>query len=331
MLTQKNRLFIMFFTRHFIIALFSILPSAVQTLAAAPTTEPTHFIRYVENADGSSRLEAAEATYKNDAGVVVHLIGAVHIADPDFFTGLNESFDHYDALLYELVTSGDGPPIPSTQRSKESSLAWVGNLQRFMRDHLDLVFQLDAIDYDRPNFVHADLDAETFAALQANRGESMFTLMMRLALQNMSKAEKKGPDLSGIQLIGTVQSESIARAQARARRAVRRSGRRHGRDGRARWLGDRRRTKQGRALCPVKEQIAHGKKYLGIFYGAGHLRLMEKSLGEMGFKKIGVTWRTRVGYRATGEQPAHDSVGKMMTSDFAHSRRKRHRIATSKR
>ena len=147
-------------------------------------------------------LEAAEATYKNDAGVVVHLISAVHIADPEFFAGLNESFDHYDALLYELVTSGDGPPIPSTQRSKESSLAWVGNLQRFLRDHLDLVFQLDAIDYDRPNFVHADLDAETFAALQADRGESMFTLMLRSALQNMSKAEKKGPDLSGLQLIG---------------------------------------------------------------------------------------------------------------------------------
>ena len=46
------------------------------------------------------------------------------------------------------------------------------------------------------------------------------------------------------------------------------------------------------ALRVLKEQIALGKKYLGIFYGAGHLRLMEKSLEEMGFKKVGVTWRT---------------------------------------
>ena len=43
------------------------------------------------------------------------------------------------------------------------------------------------------------------------------------------------------------------------------------------------------ALRVLNEQVAHGKKYLGIFYGAGHLRLMEKSLEETGFKRVGVT------------------------------------------
>ncbi len=277
--------------RHLVFILFLVIAGRI-SLASPPSTEPTHFLRYVENADGSARLEAAEATYKNDAGVVVHLISAVHIADSEFFAGLNESFDHYDALLYELVTSGDGPPIPSTQRSKESSLAWVGNLQRFLRDHLDLVFQLDAIDYDRRNFVHADLDAETFAALQADRGESMFTLMLRSALQNMSKSATKGPDLSGIQLIGALfnpnQSRELKRVLAEqfadlddAMDAM------EGPNGSV-IVGERNKV----ALRVLKEQIALGKKYLGIFYGAGHLRLMEKSLEEMGFKKVGVTWRT---------------------------------------
>ena len=53
-------------------------------------------------------------------------------------------------------------------------------------------------------------------------------------------------------------------------------------------LGERNKV----ALRVLNEQIAAGKKYLGIFYGAGHLRLMEKSLEEQGFHKVGVTWRT---------------------------------------
>ena len=60
-------------------------------------------MRFVENADGSARLELADAAYQNSDGVVVHLIGAVHVAEPQFYQGLNESFRHYDSLLYEMV------------------------------------------------------------------------------------------------------------------------------------------------------------------------------------------------------------------------------------
>ena len=61
--------------RHLFFILFLLIAGRI-SLASPPRTEPTHFLRYVENADGSA-LEAAEATYKNDAGVVVHLISAV--------------------------------------------------------------------------------------------------------------------------------------------------------------------------------------------------------------------------------------------------------------
>jgi hypothetical protein len=257
---------------------------------AAPTTQPTHFLRYVEAPDGSARLESAEATYKNDGGVVVHLIGAVHIADPEYYAGLNESFDHYDALLYELVKPRDA--MPSTQPSREPSLKWVGNLQRFLRDHLDLVFQLDEIDYDRPNFVHADLDTQSFTEMQADRGESMFTLMLRSAMANMKKSAASGADVSGFQLLGALfspdQSRELKRVLAQqfgdlddAMDAM------EGPNGSV-IVGERNKV----ALRVMREQIAQGKKYIGIFYGAGHLKLMEKSLEEMGFHKVGVTWRT---------------------------------------
>src|SRR3954464_12207800 len=102
-------------------------------VAAPPATQSTTFIRYTENLDGSGRLEVAEATYKNKAGIVVHLIGAVHIADAEFFSGLDESFDHYDALLYEMVKPREAEGVPTTARSTEPSLRVIGGLQRFLR------------------------------------------------------------------------------------------------------------------------------------------------------------------------------------------------------
>jgi hypothetical protein len=283
--------------------------------ATQPTTPATKFLRYVEVPDGSSRLEVAEATYKNDAGVVVHLIGAVHIADGDYFAALNESFDHYDVLLYEMVKPvepatepGDEAvtivptTVPATQPAeaqqdeepaepRQSSLKWVGMMQRFMKDQLHLVYQLDAIDYDKPNFVHADMDIETFEKMQADRGESMWTLMLQSAMANMSKQDA-GEDMSGMALIGALMSpnrvhdlKSVLAQQFgdldEQMDAI------NGPNGSV-ILTERNKV----ALKVMREQIAAGKKYIGIFYGAGHLRLMEQTLEGEGFHKVGVVWRT---------------------------------------
>lgn len=267
---------------------------------AAPATQPTKFLRYVEAPDGSARLEVAEAAYKNAAGVDVHLIGAVHIADPGYYAGLNESFEHYDALLYEMVK----PAAPATQPAdgalaqeqeeaqvQQSSLAWVGGLQRFLRDQLDLVYQLDAIDYNRPNFVHADLDLKTFEKLQADRGESMLGLMLRSAMANMNR-DTPGSDVSGLELLGALMSPDKATELKRVlaqqfgdldeqMEAI------NGPNGSV-ILTERNKV----ALRVLRQQIAAGKKYIGIFYGAGHLQLMEESLEKSGFHKVGVVWRT---------------------------------------
>ena len=112
--------------------------------SAAPTSQPaTAFMRFIQESDGSARLEVADAAYRNPRGVVVHLIGAVHIADPIFYEGLNENFSHYDALLYEMVkAAGSGAPMKG-----QKSSGWISTMQRYMKDRLGLSFQLDEIDY----------------------------------------------------------------------------------------------------------------------------------------------------------------------------------------
>src|SRR5207244_8624979 len=76
-----------------------------------------------------------------------------------------------------------GAPVPGESHSD------ISKLQRFLKDTLDLAFQLDAIDYNAPNFVHADLDAETFQKMQAERGESFATLMLSQLVKSLTNPQ----------------------------------------------------------------------------------------------------------------------------------------------
>ena len=44
---------------------------------------------------------------------------------------------------------------------------WTTEAKSYKKRTLDLEFQLDAIDYEAKNFIHADLDAETFQQMQS--------------------------------------------------------------------------------------------------------------------------------------------------------------------
>jgi outer membrane biosynthesis protein TonB len=71
-----------------------------------PETKPTDFVRFHEDKKGA-QLQTAIATYRNSRGVIVDLIGAIHIGDKNYYDVLNAYFEDYDALLYEMV----GDPV----------------------------------------------------------------------------------------------------------------------------------------------------------------------------------------------------------------------------
>jgi hypothetical protein len=269
-----------------LVSLLSIL-ACVRAFAAAPTSQPaTEFIRFVEERNGDARLESADATYKNRNNVVVHLIAAVHIADPEYFRGLDESFNHYDALLYEMVKPKDmGAPEQGAP-----SRGMVGMFQHFLSNTLKLQFQLDAINYKRANFVHADLDYETFEAMQNERGESMLTLMLNSMLYSMGKSD--APQIGLPDLLGALGSPDRDRQLrlllARQFKDIDEEiAAMQGKDGTV-LLTERNKA----AMKALDQTIMKGKKNIGIFYGGAHLRDMEQRLYQLGFIKIGVTYRT---------------------------------------
>jgi len=192
------------------VALLIVLTSAIAL--AQPSTdapEQSKFLRFVADDKGGGTLQASVVRYENDQGVTVDLVAAVHIADKTFFRALDDSFADYDAVLYELVASKDmlGPTSqgaglrtmrpdegkttrPASPGQRRGAIALVGTLQRFLRDTLKLTFQLEEVDYKRANFIHADLDAETFAQMQDERGESLGGLLIQSMFREMAASSR---------------------------------------------------------------------------------------------------------------------------------------------
>lgn len=286
---------------HGYILLFGLLgPFAVsceQDSQDKPQQANTTFIRFTDGGKGEGVLETAIATYENKAGQKVELIAAVHIADTAYYKRLEKLFAGYDSLLYELVKpKGAKPPKPGRRDRGDSSnmIAWF---QRYLRDTLKLDFQLDAIDYTAKNFVHADLDTETFQKLSKERGETMIQLMFKLMLSQY-KAEKEGKSKSdpymGMKMLVALVMPDSARTlkyllakQLQDMEAIM-AGLGAGEDGKGSVLL----TERNKALMRVmRQRLVAGDKEIGVFYGGAHLHDVEERIfAETDLRRTGVRW-----------------------------------------
>ena len=262
-------------------------------LSAAQSTQPaekedSRFLRFVGDGTKGGTLETSEYDYKNDDGVTVRLVSAVHIGEAAYFRDIQMSFEKSDAVLYEMVKPKDsGPPIRGVH--SDSS---VSKLQRFLKDRLDLSFQLDEIDYTKPNFIHADLDAETFQELQSQRGESFATLMLSALMKSLT-------DPGSIKQFDDEPTDVVDLM-------TRPDGERQLKLLLGRHLGDIEREASGvgvldgsvilternkAVLSKLEETIKSGKKDIAIFYGAAHMPDLSAQIEKMGFKHTQTKWR----------------------------------------
>ena len=253
--------------------------------------ETSDFIRFVEDGSGGGTLETAVVTYEREDGVKVHLVGAVHVGEKYYYAALEHLFTKYDSLLYEMIKD-KGASLENLSRRRSGGGA-VNLLQRWMKDTLHLAFQLEAIDYTRDNFIHADMDATSFFNLQKKRGESLLGLMLQSIKTELARQEK-GEKVAQITLFDLIRI-FLSNDHAREMKLV--LGRQfsdieasiagiEGKNGSV-ILTERNKV----AIQVLEETIKKGKRNLGIFYGAAHMQDMEKRLiDKLGFKKIGQEW-----------------------------------------
>ena len=217
----------------------------------------------------------------------VDLIGAVHIGDRGYYAELNQRFQGYDALLYEMVApEGRSIPREGTERT-----SFISGTQLAMRSALGLEFQLDEIDYSAGNFVHADLSPDEFRRSMNARGESLYVYFWRAFYASMREASQDPLGLRDWRWLSSLlfsdDTDALKKAIAyEMTRVDNLSEFLDGEDGSAVIA-----ARNERAMEVLHGQIDAGKERIGIFYGVAHMPDFEERLrDQLGIERLATRW-----------------------------------------
>jgi hypothetical protein len=263
------------------------------TSNATATREASKFLRLTTAADGSPQtLDVAITKFRSPqtGGVSVDLIGAVHIGERHYYEQLNNLFEEYDVLLYELVAP-ENTVIPRGGKREGSNP--VAMLQDSAKSMLGLESQLELVDYTKANFVRADMTPQQISDKMTERGETPFTVALStladmMRQQNLAARQETKPsevDLSLFDMFGNPLKMKRAFAQQFA--ATGSLDQALGGALNQMLVIDR----NEEALKGLQKQMAAGKKKIGIFYGAAHMPDFEKRLmADFGLERTTQTW-----------------------------------------
>ena len=286
-------------------------PAADAPARGSKTKGERDYVRYVGD-DKRGKLQTVIVTMKK-GDVQVELIGAVHVADTEYYKALTELFTGYDELLFELVDGqkmkrdiegkpakkiGPLPPGTFTDDDEADSAApkdrnpafkIISFLMHGFGNYFHLQYQTDGIDYHTKNFVHADVSMDEFVRMQADKGESFVDLIRKAIEAQLEVGSDRNSEPKGSQLLLALLGDSSGLKVAMARQlaaadelvAVMEKE-----DGGSVIITERNK----KALSVLDREVAAGRKNLGIFYGAAHLSEMENEMEKKGYRRTGERW-----------------------------------------
>ena len=289
-------------TRWWLVGALGLTLAGRADEAGRGAEEGQRFLRFIDKGGSGSRIETAITSYtRKKDGVSVALIGAVHVGDKAYYDALNTEFENYDALLFELIMDEED----SSKKLEGGSGSAVSVIQRGMKDVLELEFQLDGIDYAKKNFVHADMSPKEFSKMQKERGEGLWTFMLRSMLEGLrQQSQGAGSQLNPLALLAVFASKdrALSLKYLMAREFGQMEDMLAGVDKTADGEGSVILSGRNKvAIRVMKREIAAGKKSLGIFYGAGHMPDLEERLHSLGFEESGKRWLTAWDISAKGD------------------------------
>lgn len=217
-----------------------------------------------------------------DTGRRVDLVGAVHIADLAYYREVQRLLEQVDVVLYEMVKPKDANP----DAGKGAKAEGIRGFQMKMAEWFGLSFQLDAISYGRPHFVHADLTLEEFTGQPGNAElqEQMEKMkpaleMAERMLKGASGGDPKKPNTLQ-RVVKMVMGKLLGSMGAKV----------------ATVLGDESTDliirKRDEVVVKRLTEVPADAKTVAIFYGAAHLPDLEQRIGALGYKRAGSRWLT---------------------------------------
>ncbi len=252
------------------------------------------FVRYVEDAE-TRQLQTGVVRYVKD-GRIVDLVGAVHLADAAYFDALNAQLGQYEVVLYEMV-GGEFAAREERADEADPDLAQIQLAHSIVHRVLGMEYQTEGIDYDRPNFVHADIDWDQYQALMTARNQTLATLFQRA----MTLAQSgEGPAIltdeeAGNRMLSGLLSGLASGNAAQLKRSLAPML------GEAETLINEIEGEDGTVLVTERNKVVmtflerelnRGRREIAIFYGAGHFPDLERRLLESGFRRQTGVWLT---------------------------------------
>ena len=272
----------------------AVLLTTVAAAPPLPAGDGLHpgasFVRYVDDGHGGGSMQSAVATYTNGAGVRVDLLATVHVGDVAFFRQLAQRLKGYDAVLFELVAhKGE----PATEEG-------VNEQQRRIATEMGLENQGPRMNYDRPTFVHADLDLEDIqkretaahGTFKGALGEGP-GLATATGTRDTAGLESVYNDLKAAKAVRPTNKKEYTRLMRRAysRLLAFTADPAPGATypaGMDVLVGAR----NAHVMDVLNEQIGKGRRHLAILYGAAHMVDLEHRLLATGYTRTNVEWTT---------------------------------------
>ena len=251
---------------------------ALAPVALADADTSTLFARVATDEHEQPRaLQMSIVTYVPKSGdeiVSVELISAIHIADPAYYVELNSRFRNYDILLYELVAAPDAVATHHVARQK----GLLSSAQLGMTKLLGLSFQLDEINYDQANFVHADLSPAELRQSMDENGESLYVYFWRIFFASLDEYARDPLGLQDLQMMTAIMSSgedsTLKTLIAYEMTDLDQVQDILGEDSGSTLIGAR----NQRAMDVLQREIDSGARKIGIFYGVAHMPDFEERL-----------------------------------------------------
>ncbi len=167
-------------------------------------------------------------------------------------------------------------------------------LQNGLKEMLGLEHQLACVDYQKANFVHADMSPEQFSKSMAAKGENIWTIVVRLLGVGLARQSGSADGASSdtellLALFDKNRTLALKRILAEQFEDLDDVMAAFEGPGGSTLIAERNK----KALEVLTQQIKAGKKRIGIFYGAGHLADMQQRLeNDFHLKRADERWLT---------------------------------------
>jgi len=249
--------------------------------------QPWLFVRTIERTDGVAVSQTASVKLTCPGKPDIWLIGAAHIGLKQFYADVQALLDAQDVVLFEGVSSKNRPMKTPKVDPKAPKMIY-----QVLSDAIGLDFQLVDIHYDRPNWINSDLSMQQLEAInkKGNHGKATdFNTIETMLDPNSDQSKMFGQFITSaspsirnalkvflVEKLAKVDTILPAMSDPTTLNVLI--------------------TARNKSVVDNLDKLFNSPnppKSVGVFYGAAHMRGIEKTLmTQYGYKPVEQRWIT---------------------------------------